>query len=66
MIPEIEKNNTLDILRKNLHLSMRRRTWRFKRNGRLNSLVQQVPVRRRHTLWNSVVPVLLGLLMCRG
>ena len=68
MIPEIEKPSLLFSLRRNLHLATRRRTWRFKRNARLNELLPQpqVPVRRHHPRWRSVVPVLLAVLMCRG
>lgn len=67
MIPEFENNTTVvSTLRHNLHLALRRRTWRFKRNARLNELLPQQPVRRRHTLWSTALPMLLALLMLRG
>lgn len=68
MIPEIEKPSLMFTLRRNLHLATRRRTWRFKRNARLNELLPQPqqPVRRTHTLWHSVLPVLLAVLVFRG
>lgn len=68
MIPEIEKPSLLFSLRRNLHMATRPRTWSFKRNAHLNELLPQPlqPVRRRHTLWRSVVPVLLAMLMFRA
>lgn len=67
MIPEIEeKNSIVSTLRRNLHLATRRRTWRFKRNARLNELLPQEPVRRRHTLWNALLPALVAILLCRA
>lgn len=45
---------------------MRRRTWRFKRNARLNELMPQKAVRRPHSILTSVVPLLLALLLCRA
>lgn len=67
MIPEFENKATVvATLRHNLHLALRRRTWRFKRNARLNELLPQQPVRRRHTLWSIALPVLLPLLLLRG
>lgn len=67
MIPELKNENTVvSALRRNLHLAFRRRTWRFKRNARLNELLPQKPVRRHHTLWAAVAPALVALLMCRA
>lgn len=67
MIPEIEKKSSIvSTLRRNLHLATRRRTWSFKRNARLNELLPQEPVQRRHTLWSRIVPVLVALLMLRS
>ncbi len=67
MIPEIENENTVvSALRRNLHLALRRRTWRFKRNAHLDELLPQKPVRRHHTVWAAVVPSLLALLMLRA
>lgn len=67
MIPEIENTNTVaSRFRRNLHLAMRRRTWRFKRNARLAVLLPQEPVRRTHTLWACAVPALLAMLLCRS
>ena len=66
MIPEIEnQNSVVSIFRRNLHLSLRRRTWRFKRNARLNELLPQEPVRRSHSVWASVAPLLVALLLSR-
>lgn len=66
MIPEIENKNTVvSLFRRNLHLALRRRTWRFKRNARLNELLPQEPVRRSHNVWASMVPLLVALLLCR-
>lgn len=66
MIPEIETQNTVvSALRRNLHLALRRRTWRFKRNAHLEELLPQKPVRRHHTLWTAIVPAVLALIMCR-
>ena len=66
MIPEFEDNTTIvSVLRRNLHLALRRRTWPFKRNARLNELLPQTPVRRPHTIWACAVPVLLSLLLLR-
>ena len=67
MIPEIENENTVvSALRRNLHLALRRRTFSFKQNARLNDLLPQEPVRRPHTLWGAAVPLLLALLMCKA
>lgn len=67
MIPEIEhKSTVVSSLRLHLHLAMRRRTWRFKRNARLNELMPQKAVRRPHSLLSSVAPLLLALLLCRA
>lgn len=67
MIPETEhKSTVVSALRLHLHLAMRRRTWRFKRNERLNELMPQKEVRRPHTILTSVVPLLLALLLCRA
>ncbi len=65
MIPEIEdkKSTVVTALRRNLHLALRRRTWRFRQNGRLNELMPQQPVPRTHTLWTSVLPALVALLL---
>ena len=42
MIPEIENENTVvSALRRNLHLALRRRTYSFKLNSRLNDLLPQ-------------------------
>lgn len=67
MIPEIEKENTaVSTLRRNLHLALRRRTWSFRRNGRLNELLEQQPVRRHHSLWSTVLPLLVAMLCFRA
>ncbi len=67
MIPEIENENTVvSALRRNLHLALRRRTFSFKQNSRLNDLLPQEPVRRQHTLWGATLPLLLALLMCKA
>lgn len=67
MIPEIENENTVvSALRRNLHLALRRRTFSFKQNTRLNTLLPQEPVRRPHTLWGAALPLLLALLMCKA
>ncbi|MBP3499468.1 MAG: hypothetical protein J6J97_05220 [Akkermansia sp.] len=67
MIPEIEnKKSALFVLRRNLHLAMRRRTWRFKRNARLAALLPQEPVRRSHTVWACAVPLLTAFLVLRA
>lgn len=67
MIPEIENENTVvSALRRNLHLALRRRTFSFKQNARLNALLPQEPVRRPHTLWGAAVPLLLALLICKA
>ena len=67
MIPEIEnENNVVSSLRRNLHLALRRRTYSFKQNARLNDLLPQEPVRRPHTLWGAALPLLLALLMCKA
>ena len=67
MIPEIENENTVvSVLRRNLRLALRRRTYSFKQNARLNDLLPQEPVRRPHTLWGAAVPLLLALLMCKA
>lgn len=67
MIPEIENENTVvSALRRNLHLALRRRTFSFKQNARLNDLLPQEPVRRPHTLWGATLPLLLALLMCKA
>ncbi len=67
MIPEIEekKSTVVTTLRRNLHLALRRRTWRFKQNARLNELLPQQPVHRSHSVWSSVLPLLLALLVFR-
>ena len=66
MIPEFEnENNAISIFRRNLHLALRRRTWSFKRNGRLNEILPQKPVRRSHSLWHSLLPLLAALLLCK-
>ena len=67
MIPEIENENTVvSALRRNLHLALRRRTYSFKQNARLNALLPQKPVRRTLTLWGAALPLLLALLMCKA
>ena len=67
MIPEIENENTVvSVLRRNLHLALRRRTYSFKQNSRLNDLLPQKPVRRPHSLWGAALPLLLALLMCKA
>ena len=67
MIPEIENENTVvSALRRNLHLALRRRTYSFKQNARLNALLPQESVRRPHTLWGATLPLLLALLMCKA
>lgn len=68
MIPEFEDNTTVvATLRRNLHLALRRRTWSFKRNARLNELLPPVvPVRRQHTLRACAFLFLVGLLSARG
>ena len=67
MIPEIENQNSIvTTFRRNLHLAMRRRTWRFKRNARLNELLPQEPVRRPHSLWSCIFPALIALLVFRS
>ncbi len=67
MIPDIENENTVvSALRRNLHLALRRRTYSFRQNARLNELLPQKPIRRSHTLWSSVMPLLLALLMCKA
>ena len=67
MIPEIENENTVvSALRRNLHLALRRRTYRFKKNARLNELLPQEPVRRSHTISGAALPMLLALLMCKA
>jgi hypothetical protein len=67
MIPEIEdkRSTVVSALRRNLHLALRRRTWRFKRNARLNELLPQEPVLRSHTVWGSMLPLVLALLLFR-
>ena len=67
MIPEIENENTVvSALRRNLHLALRRRSYSFKQNSRLNDLLPQKPVRRPHSLWGAALPLLLALLMCKA
>lgn len=67
MIPEFENESSVfSVFRRNLHLATRRRTWSFKRNARLNELLPQKPVRRSHTLWRCLLPVLAAMLMCKA
>ena len=67
MIPEFDnENNAISIFRRHLHLAFRRRTWSFKRNARLNEILPQKPVRRSHTLWQSLLPLLAALLLCKA
>lgn len=64
MIPQIEdKENIVALFRRNLHLAMRRRTWRFKRNARLAALLPQAPVKRHHSLWRCAVPLLMSVVV---
>ncbi len=67
MIPEIESENRVALsFRRKLHQALRRRTWCFKRNARLNELLPQSPVRRPHPVWNCALPALLALLCFRA
>lgn len=67
MIPEIEnKNSVVSFLRRNLHLALRRRTWSFKRNARLEALLPRQPERGTHSWWFNAVPALLAMLVCRA
>lgn len=68
MIPEIEENKStvVTILRRNLHLALRRRTWRFRRNDRLNELLPQEPVQRSHHVLQGVLPLVLALILSRA
>lgn len=67
MIPEMENENSVVLsLRRNLHLALRRRTWCFKRNARLNELLPQETVQRTHTVWSCVAPALVALLLFRA
>ncbi len=67
MIPEIEnKNSVVSVLRRNLHLALRRRTWRFKRNARLEALLPQKSAHSAHSWWFNAVPTLLAVLACRA
>ena len=67
MIPEIEnKNSVVSVLRRNLHLAFRRRTWSFKRNARLEALLPRQSERCAHSWWFNAVPSLLAVLACRA
>lgn len=66
MIPEIEnKNSVASVLHRNLRLALRRRTWSFKRNARLEALMPRKPVRRVRFWRPAVVCGLLSLLLSR-
>lgn len=67
MIPEIEnKNSVVALIRRNLHQALRRRTWRFKRNGRLAELLPQKSQNRMPAMGRYVVSVLAAVLLCRA
>lgn len=67
MIPEIEnKNSVVSLFRRSLHLALRRRTWSFKQNARLEALMPSKPEQRVRFRRSAVAFALLPLLLMRA
>ena len=67
MIPELDNERTVvSAIRTRLHQAMRRRTWRFKRNARLNALLPLEHSRRFRMPWAGIIPAVAAMLLSRA